>query len=85
MALLQDLTHKDVEFKWEKKHEMALEQLKNSLTSDEVMAYFDPNKQSVLLVDASPVGLGAMLIQNNKVNCQCQQSTNKCGKALLTD
>ena len=67
VAPLRDLTHKDVEFKWEKKHQVALKQLKNSLTSNEVMAYFDPSKQSVLLVDASPVGLGAMLTQNNKV------------------
>ena len=38
-----------------------------SLTSDDVMAYFDPRKKSVLIVDASPVGLGAMLIQHGKV------------------
>ena len=31
------------------------------------MAYFDPHKKTVLFVDASPVGLGAMLIQSGKV------------------
>ena len=32
-----------------------------------VTAYFGPSKRSVLLVDASPVGLGAVLTQGGKV------------------
>ena len=44
------------------------DRLKNSPTSDDVMAYFDPRKKTVLLVDASPVGLGAVLTQDGKVN-----------------
>ena len=67
VAPLRDLTHKGVEFKWEDVHQTALERLKCSLTSDEVMAYFDPSKRSILLVDASPVGLGAVLTQGGKV------------------
>ena len=55
VAPLRDLTHKGVEFKWEDVHQAALDRLKRSLTSDEVMAYFDPSKKSILLVDASPV------------------------------
>ena len=31
------------------------------------MAYFHPSKRSILLVDASPVGLGAVLTQDGKV------------------
>ena len=31
------------------------------------MAYFDPYKKTVLFVDASPVGLGAMLTQSGKL------------------
>ena len=31
------------------------------------MEYFDPSKQSKLVVDASPVGLGAILMQEGKV------------------
>ena len=67
VAPLRDLTHKGVEFKWEDVHQAALERLKCSLTSDEVMAYFDPSKKSILLVDASPVGLGAVLTQGGRV------------------
>ena len=39
------------------------------LTSNTVMAYFDPKEQTdtVLSMDASPVGLGSILMQNGKV------------------
>ena len=67
VAPLRDVTHKGVQFKWEDVHQAALDRLKRSLTSDEVMAYFDPSKKSILLVDASPVGLGAVLTQDGKV------------------
>ena len=67
VAPLRDLTHKGVKFKWQEVHQKALRQLKCSLTTDEVMAYFDPHKKTVLFVDASPVGLGAMLTQSGKV------------------
>ena len=67
VAPLRDLTHKGAEFKWQEVHQQALDQLKCSLTSDDVMAYFDPRKKTVLIVDASPVGLGAILTQDGKV------------------
>ena len=67
VAPLRGLTHKGTKFKWEGVHEAALVQLKSSLTSDKVMSYFDPSKTSVLIVDASPVGLGAILTQEGKV------------------
>ncbi|XP_073509147.1 tumor necrosis factor alpha-induced protein 8-like protein 3 isoform X1 [Phyllobates terribilis] len=40
--------------------------MKSSLTGDTVMAYFDPLKSTELIVDASPVGLGAILTQVSK-------------------
>ena len=64
---LRELTHKDVEFKWEEVHQTALEKLKHGLSSNEVVANFCPTNKSVPIVDASPVGLGAMLIQDGKV------------------
>ena len=67
VAPLPDLTHKGVELKWQEVHQQALDQLKCSLTSDDVMAYFDPRKKTVLIVDTSPVGLGAILTQHAKV------------------
>ena len=71
VAPLRDLTRKGVEFKWQEVHQKALHQLKCRLTSNEVMAYFDPHKKTVLFVVARPVGLGAMLTQwQNDLLCQ---------------
>ena len=33
------------------------------------MSYFDPHQATEVIVDASPVGLGALLVQNDKVIC----------------
>ncbi|KAK3092635.1 hypothetical protein FSP39_005203 [Pinctada imbricata] len=63
---LRTLTHKNVTWRWEKVENEAFKKLKNSLIED-VMEYFDPSKQSKLVVDASPVGLGAILMQEGKV------------------
>ena len=60
---LRDLTKKSIPWKWESKHVEAFNKLKQSITSDQIMAYYDPKKETELLVDASPVGLGALLAQ----------------------
>ena len=38
----------------------------DSLTSDTVMAYFDPAKDTELIMDSSPVGLGTILYQTDR-------------------
>ena len=48
-------------------HQKAQDQLKCSLTSDELIASFDPHKKTVLFVDGSLLGLGAVLTQSGKV------------------
>jgi hypothetical protein len=37
--------------------------LKDSVTSDAVMSYFDPSKETQVFVDASPIGVAAVLMQ----------------------
>ena len=65
-APLQELTKKHVRFKWERKHLEAFEKLKDELTKAPVMAYFDTKKETILAVDASPVGISAILSQKVK-------------------
>ena len=60
---LRDLTKKDTQFDWGEKHTKALNKIKDLLTSDTVMAYFDKNKTTELTTDASPWGLSAILSQ----------------------
>ena len=60
---LRELTKKNVQFHWEQQHQQAFQEVKDALTSDTVMAYFDKRKQTELTTDASPWGLSAILSQ----------------------
>ena len=62
-APLRLLTCKDVPWEWTDKELAALNELKKLLTTNTVMGYFDPLKQTELYVDGSPVVLGAILSQ----------------------
>ena len=63
------LTRQDVQWHWSTEKQNAFDKLKQVLTSETVMAYFDPKTQTqtVLSVDASRFGLGSVLMQNGKV------------------
>ena len=56
-------THKNVEFKWQSEQQAAFGKLKELITSTTALAYFDVNSKTRIVADASPVGLGAVLIQ----------------------
>ena len=64
---LRLLTRQDVTWQWEDSHTEAFNNLKHALSSSQTMTYFDPHKESDLLVDASPSGLGAILTQDGKI------------------
>ncbi|KAK3700539.1 hypothetical protein QZH41_000759 [Actinostola sp. cb2023] len=60
---LRQLTRKYAEWFWGQVEQDSFDKLKASLTSDCVMAHYDPAAETHLRVDASPVGLGAILLQ----------------------
>ncbi|CAB4033208.1 Hypothetical predicted protein [Paramuricea clavata] len=60
---LRKLTHKDQPSEWTSQHDSAVDQLKEALVNAPVTAYFDPTKDTEVSVDASPVGLAAILSQ----------------------
>lgn len=59
---LRELTKKNQPFEWLPKHEQSFQEIKKLLTSAQVMSYFDPNKETQLITDASPTGLSAILL-----------------------
>lgn len=63
-APLWNLTKKDVEWRWGLEEEEAFGRLKSSI-SGKAMSFFNIEWITVLTVDASPVGLGAVLSQVN--------------------
>ena len=60
-APLRELTQKNIKFEWTRVHQQACKQLITALTSTQSMVYFDTNKDTYTTVDASPVGLSAIL------------------------
>jgi hypothetical protein len=66
-APLRKLLHKDVDWEWNEEQDAAITQIKAALGDRTVMGYFDPRKKTSLIVDGSPIGLGAILKQEKVV------------------
>lgn len=64
-APLRQLTHQNTVFTWDKTHQEAFNQLKHHLTQESKLGYYNVNDRTQIVADASPIGLGAVLIQFN--------------------
>ena len=66
-APLRTLTRKEVKFSWGKEQQQAFEKLKRSITSDSVIAFFDPRRPITLRCEASfNEGISAGLFQETE-------------------
>ena len=65
-APLCELLKKDANFTWNASYKAAFQQVKEAVVSDTTLRYFDQSLPVTIQVDASQVGLGAALLQNNK-------------------
>ena len=63
---ISQLTQKDTAFVWDTPQKEAFRKLKDVISSSPVLSYFDNNKPTILNVDASSTGLGAVVMQNGK-------------------
>ena len=67
-APLRELAKSSVkELDWKEEHEESFQHLKEIITT-KAMGYFNIKWDTILIVDASPVGLGAILAQKNLTN-----------------
>ncbi|KAG5876075.1 hypothetical protein JTB14_011559 [Gonioctena quinquepunctata] len=62
---LRRLLIEKCKWKWTDFEEKCFTRLKYLVSSATTLSYFDPRKQTTLSVDASPFGLGAVLLQDN--------------------
>ena len=65
-APLRELLKEDNRFKWYAAHQESFNKIKDSISNEITLTYFDPMKETILQVDASMKGLGAALTQDGK-------------------
>lgn len=63
---MRRLTKKSVCFEFGDEQRKAFNELKNRLSSAETLSYFDKDAKTQIIADAGPVGLGAVLIQEQQ-------------------
>lgn len=63
---LRHLTRKNIPFRFGPEQKKAFSALKAELARATTLAYFDKDAPTQVIADASPVGLGAVLVQNQK-------------------
>ena len=69
-APLRQLTKNGEPFVWGPEQQQSIDELKKRLFIAETLGYFDKNTATKVIADASPVGLGAVLVQ--------QQGEERC-------
>ena len=67
---------------WNSKHQQAWDELKQILTSEPVLGYFDLNKYSEITVDVSPFGLSAILTQKSSSTATDRRVVAYASRAL---
>ena len=75
---ISQLTQKDAAFVWDTPQQDAFKKLKNVITSAPALAYFDNRKETVLNVDASSTGLGAVIMQEGRPVAYSSKTLTSC-------
>ena len=66
--ITRDLTHNDADWKWTIEHERSFNTLKAEIANEATLTFFSKSRPTILTVDASPIGLGAVLKQRQSNN-----------------
>ena len=63
---IRELAKEKVAFNWDPEHQAAFKLVKKEIAAAPILAYYEPEKTTVLQTDASINGLGACLLQDEK-------------------
>ena len=76
-APLRQLTKQDEPWRWTEQEEKAHASIKTALCETATLAYFDIKKKTEVIVDASPVGVAALLSQEETVICYASRALSE--------
>lgn len=62
---LRNLTKKDSKFEWSTRHQQSFDSIKTAMTEILRLGFFNKQHRTTVMADASPTGLGAILIQTD--------------------
>ncbi|KAL5489015.1 hypothetical protein EMCRGX_G018055 [Ephydatia muelleri] len=77
---LRHLTEGNVEFAWGPDEQTAFSNIKDQISSDQLLAFYDVKKPVVIQCDASTEGLGATLLQEGRPMASASRSLTKSEK-----
>lgn len=63
--MLRALLKKETKFQWTSAHQSTFEEIKEAVSNIGYLGFFNPKDKTILVADASPGGLGAVLMQEN--------------------
>lgn len=63
---LRQIINKKQPFSWGPENSKQFQEIKSSIVNGRVLGYFNKKDESIVISDASPVGLGAILIQKER-------------------
>ena len=78
---IRDLNNQGAKWQWSQTEQAALENLKDTLSSNTVLGYYETGQDTKLLVDAGPNGLGLALTQKKPQRWKAIE----CAGRSLTD
>ena len=63
---IQEVSKEKVPFNWGPEHDSTFQSIKKEIVAVPILAYYNPNKPTILQTNTSCKGLGACLLQNEK-------------------
>ena len=63
---LRELVKDRSVFDWSPAHQETIDKVKNAMSTETTLGYYDPTKEIILQANASTTGLGAILLQDQK-------------------
>ena len=64
---IRELSKDKVPFNWGPEHQAAFKQMKKETVRAPILSYYNPKKETILQTDTSIKGLGACLLQDQKL------------------